>query len=82
MPLLVRSGELDLTAGSSDYDTFVEETWRLRIVVFDCSYAGNEYCSAYQLTLHPYLQHSPLFAEDSEVPLLPGSSELQYKVLV
>jgi hypothetical protein len=78
MPLLIRCRELNISTRSGNDDTLPEQSRRLDIIIIDRPYTRDKHYHQHMLDQN----NVPLLEEDSEAEVLPGSSPLQYKVLV
>jgi hypothetical protein len=78
MSLLIRCRELNISTRSRDNNTLPVQSGRLNIIIIDRPHTRNENYDQQMLSMNDI----PLLEEDSEAEVLPGSSPLQYKVLV
>jgi hypothetical protein len=78
MSLLVWRCKLDISPRGSHDDTLAKQSRRLNIIILNSPHTRDKH---YNQPLKLVID-IPLLEEDSEAEVLPGSSPLQYKVLV
>jgi len=78
MSLLIRRSELNISTGGRNDNTLPKQSRRLDVIIIDRPYTRDKYYRQLMLNTN----NIPLLEEDSEAEVLPGSSPLQYKVLV